>query len=306
MPNMNIMDLDLNLLLVFEALLNEGSVTRAARRLGRTQSAVSAALARLREALSDPVFIRSGHGVVPTQRALAIGGAVVRALADLREALDAGVDFEPRSSTRRFTIEMHEETSIGLLPTLMATMRKAAPRVSLRILPLEAREASTALATGTVDLAVGPFRTVGSAYDHVVLARPPYLIVARRGHPVIRASRRPTLAAYAACAHVLVSPRGRPSGVVDRALTERGKSRMTYVTASWSAALLAVQGSDLILTTPAWAAKAFAPFTEHVVAPVPLDLPVAEISMLWHRRSHTDLGLRWLRERIQESVPEAS
>jgi len=298
---MNIRNLDLNLLLVFEALLNERSVTRAARRLGRTQSAVSAALKRLREAVSDPVFIRTGHGVVPTQRAIAIGDAVVRALADLRGALDAGVEFEPASSTRRFTVEMYEETAIALLPSLFATLRKAAPQVSVHVLPLETREPSIALGTGAVDLAVGPFTSIGSVYERVLLARPQYVIVARRGHPVIRASRRPSLSAYTKCAHVLVSPRGRPIGVVDRVLAERGESRMTFVTASWSAAMLAVQESDLILTTPAWAAKAFAPFTDHVVAPVPLDLPVADISMLWHRRSSSDRGLAWLRERMKEA-----
>jgi DNA-binding transcriptional LysR family regulator len=306
MPIMNIENLDLNLLLVFESLLAERNVTRAARRLGRTQSAVSAALRRLRQAFGDPLFVRTGRGVVPTERALAVGESVVRALGDLRGAFEAETPFDPSSSTRRFTIELHEETAIALLPPLLAALRRSAPRVVLHALPLDGHEPSQGLATGAVELAVGPFKKVGSGYDQLVVARPPYVVVARRGHPFVRSGRRPSLAAYTSCAHVLVSPRGRTMGVVDRALAELGKSRMTFVTSSWSAAMLAVQSTDLLLTTPVWAARAFTSHVPRVIAPVPLDLPLIEVALLWHRRTAGDRGLAWLRKMIIEAAAAAA
>jgi DNA-binding transcriptional LysR family regulator len=301
---MNIGNLDLNLLLVFESLLSERNVTRAARRLGRTQSAVSAALRRLRQSLGDPLFVRTGRGVVPTERALAIGESVIRALADLRGAFEGETPFEPSSSSRRFTIEVHEETAIALLPPLLATVRRAAPGVVVHALALEGHEPSEGLAMGSVELAMGPFKKIASGYEHRLVARPKYVVVARRGHPVLRQGRRPSLASYTSCAHMLVSPRGHTTGVVDRALADLGRSRTTFLMSSWSAAMLAVQSTDLILTTPAWAARAFASHVPCVIAPVPLDLTTADVSLLWHRRSGGDRGLAWLRKMLQATAEE--
>jgi DNA-binding transcriptional LysR family regulator len=288
---------DLNLLIVFDALLRERNVTRAARRLGRTQSTVSGALSRLRVAFDDPLFVRSDAGVTPTERALALGETVSRSLADLRAAFERDATFDPSASRRTFTLEVVEEVGAVVVPALLAVLRREAPRVRLIVTRFECHDPSDALRAGDVDLSLGFVRVPGSPFDHAVVGATKMRVVGRRDHPLL--ARKLTLPAYVRASHVLVSPRGKPTGAVDRVLAERGLSRTDVtVVPSLATGLLAVVSSDALLTTTESVAMFVARELGLSVAKPPLEMSGRDLVMLWHRRVQHDAGHAWLRDRV--------
>jgi DNA-binding transcriptional LysR family regulator len=290
---------DLNLLAILDALLDERSVTGAARRLGVTQSAVSHALGRLRDHFGDPLLVRTSTGMTPTLRAQELREPIRRGLETLREVSQRGPPFDPRVTTRTFTIATTDLVSIVLLPALYARLAASAPRIDLRITPI-VRDVEGALESAAVDLvitgAVAPVESPGLFRQR--LFEEPHVCVVRATHPTIRDSL--TLEQFCSQAHALVSPRGG-RGIVDRLLDERGLSRrVAVVLPHFLAAPFLVAQSDLVLTVAERAAKAFTSLLPlRLVAP-PIDLPVATYWQLWHQRSHDDAGHKWLRTRVAE------
>ena len=226
MVPVNFRSLDLNLLRVFDEVMAERSLTRAAHKLSLTQPAVSNALRRLREVLGDDLVVRSGHGVEPTHRALALWPPVREALAQLQESLAPGL-FEPATATSTFVLAMSDATAATLVPGLVEIMEREAPGISVRVVPLTTRDPRRLLEEESADLAVGYFPAVladltaraqsGSvvAFDSRRIYDGEYVCVMRQGHPL--ANSPLTLDQFCASRHMLVSFSGRPFGFIDEA-----------------------------------------------------------------------------------------
>ncbi|MCM2253870.1 MAG: LysR family transcriptional regulator, partial [Ramlibacter sp.] len=223
----NFRTLDLNLLRVFDQVMAERNLTRAARNLAMTQPAVSNALNRLRDAVGDKLVVRSGYGVEPTPRALALWPAISDALRQMEVSLAPG-QFVVSEAVTTFVLGMADATASGLVPGLVEILERDAPGVSVRVLPLTTRDPRQLLDEGRMDLAVGFFPLVladltaqaqsgGMApFDHQRLFAGEYVCVMRKGHPL--ASGPLTLKRYCAAHHLLVSFSGRAFGLVDEAL----------------------------------------------------------------------------------------
>lgn len=298
MQFMNSMHLDLNLLLALEALLEERSVTRAAARLGLTQSALSHALGRLREHVGDPLFVRGPTGMVPTPRAEALAGPLRDALATIRAALDAG-PFDPATARGVVRLGTTDYAAFVLVPALSAGLGAEAPGLDLHVSAV-ASEGLGELASGAVDLVIsrpldGDVR--GGLYQQVIF-EDEFLCVLRQGHP---AADRLDLDAFLAWPHVLVAPRGQTGGVVDTALAARGLSRRVAVLLPhFLVAPHIVAASDVIVTLAARVARRIAEPLGLVLRPPPLALPGFTMAMVWHERTHRDPAARFVRQRVME------
>ena len=298
MQAMHLSSVDLNLAVVLHAVLAEQSVSRAAKRLGLSQSATSHALARLRDALGDRLVVRTRDGLVPTPRARAMAEPLGAAMALLEDAFVAKREFDPRTAKRRFQVVGTDYAEIVILPALVADLAERAPHVELRMQPMS-REALTMLRRRDVEMVIGVFpdKDLSADLRTTTLLEDRLVCVVRKGHPL--AKKKLTLARYAAAKHVLVSPRGIPGGIVDDALAARGASRTVAVTVPhFLAAPHLVAKTDLVLTVAERAARVFVRSLPLAIVSPPLDLPRTRISMIWHRDHEGDAAHAFLRERV--------
>ena len=303
---MNFRTLDLNLLRVFDEVMAERNLTRAAGKLAMTQPAVSNALKRLREALGDPLVVRSGYGVEPTPTALSLWPAVRDALAQLRATFTPSA-FVPAQASTQFTLAMADATASLLIPPLVAIVEREAPGVSLRVMPLTTRDPRQLLATQDVDVAVGHFPGViasvsveeiqpesAALFGHRRLYGSHYACVMRRDHPL--ASDELTLDAYCAAHHLLVSVSGRPFGHVDEGLAALGRTRRIVLTVNqFFTAGRVVANSDLLTVLPLHFFGVTGLGSALVWRPLPLQLPTVHVDALWHLRRAAGAPQRWLR-----------
>ena len=296
---MDLHGIDLNLLVAFDALIAERSVTRAGGRIGRTQPAMSAALSRLRALLGDELFVRSPSGLQPTPRALDLAEPLGRALADIQRTLDYTQAFEPWSSAAIFTLGLSEHPSHVLLPRLVERLREAAPAVTLRVRSFTARDDAVAmLDAGEVDLTVGVSTTTQPGR---ILARSlweeRFVCVVRREHPAAGAPL--DLLAFLALSHLLVSPENERFGHVDAALAKLGRKRRLALTLpQMYAAPALVARSDLIATLMAGVVEASGRVDDLTVLQPPVDLEPVPFVLSWHRRNDVHPAQRWARELI--------
>ncbi|MEZ5657597.1 MAG: LysR family transcriptional regulator [Burkholderiaceae bacterium] len=260
---MPIRNLDLNLLRIFDAVMTEGSLTKAAVKLAMTQPAVSNAMSRLRASLDDELVVRAGYGVEPTARARALWPAIRDALQTIEDALTPRI-FDPATDTTSFTLAMADATATALVPPVLRVIERSAPHVSLRVRPLVTRDPRPLLERGEVDVAVGYFPVASPAIRlHAMqddlpdtfglehLYRGPYVCVMRQGHP-LAASPEISLDDFCAAHHLLVSYSGNPFGFADRALAEMGRSRRVVITVNqFFTAGQVVINSDLLAVLPA-------------------------------------------------------
>lgn len=295
---MDISGLDLNLLKAFEALYIERHVTRAGVRIGLSQSAMSGALTRLRDLFGDELFIRTPAAMQPTRRAQELALPIGRALDLLREGLDMETQ-EPAQYDATLTLAMTDYAAFVLLPGLIARLGAQAPRVSLHVHGMFGREeAITLLDQGEADLAIGfPVEASSRLVSHPLMQEG-FSCMARRGHPAFRQGA--DLAAYIGAPHLLVSPEGDRSGLVDRLLAERGLAR--HVALSLPQFLVApfvIAETDLIATLSTRVARRFAGGENGLgLFEPPLPLPEWTLSMMWHRRTENHAVLRWLRAQL--------
>jgi DNA-binding transcriptional LysR family regulator len=299
----NFRTLDLNLLRVFDAVMEERHVTRAAERLAMTQPAVSNALRRLRDALGDELFVPGPGGVLPTRHASTIWPAVHAALQGMREVFDPA-PFDPQRDERDFTLAMADATAAVVMPVLMAGWLSARIRSTLRVIGLQSRDPRPLLERGDADAALGFFPDVArelAASGHQGTARLDplydceYRLVMRRGH-ALAALPRVDLDAYCAAQHLRVDFADRPRGYVDEALWRLGRTRRVVLTVSqFATAGRVVSGSDLLTVLP----RSFIPATGFAEAlcdrPLPLTLPAINVALLWHRRHEHDAAHAMLR-----------
>ena len=312
---MNFRTLDLNLLRVFDEVMAAKNITRAAETLAMTQPSVSNALRRLRDALGDELVTRSGYGVTPTPRAIALWPSVREALAALQASI-APDAFVAATSKQNFVLAMADATAAMLVPPLMRHLESSAPFVSLRLLPLTTRDPRGLLAAGEFDLAVGYFPAAVAAislqtmqtgapdsFSHTQLYSGEYVCVMRRDHPLAPRGRRRALSldAYCAAKHLLVSFSGRPFGFVDEALAAVGRKRRIVLTVNqFFTAGRVVAGSDLLTVLPRHFLAATGIRDEFAVTELPFAVPPVHVDMLWHRRAQVVAAQQWLRGAVSE------
>jgi len=291
---MNVADLDLNLLRVFDAVLQQRSVTAAAARLGLTQPAVSNALARLRALFGDALFVRTPAGMEATPLARGVAEPVRQALALLDSALAHGPGFDPGSATRAFRFYMSDLGQIEFLPPLIERAQRAAPGVRLEAVALEVEDIADALASGALDLAVGFLPGLGPPVRRRALFRDPYRCLMRADHPIRTLTKRKFLGA----SHALVTYRGGHR-VVEEVLERAGLARRIALRLPhFTVVPMVLERTNLICMLPARVARVFERRGKLKSLPPPVPIPVADVAVHWHERFETDQGNRWLREQI--------
>ncbi|MBK9648567.1 MAG: LysR family transcriptional regulator [Deltaproteobacteria bacterium] len=286
--------LELHHLRALDALLSERNATRAAARLGLTQSALSHSLRSLRDVLEDPLFVRGPGGLVPTPRAEAMAGPLRRALAELTRALDTQARWDPAQASRRFTLVMGDAFALTLLPTLLALVRAEAPGVDLDVRAPPRGQPELGLERLDADLALGVnFDPLPGQRTRALLSET-FACIARADHPELRDGL--DLDTYCRLPHALVTPRGDGNSVVDTALAKLGRERRVVLRIEYFlAAPLLVAHSDLLLTLPRRLAQHLETLAALRVYAPPLALPGFTWRMLWADRTDEDPACVWLR-----------
>ena len=288
---------DLNLLVLFEAVLAERNVGRAAERLNLTASAVSHGLGRLRRLLDDPLFLKTPKGVVPSERALELAAPIAEILDRVRNVVATAAPFDPATSTRRFMIGAPDAAATVLLSPLLAELNRIAPGIDIglqNVLPqLHAWEPRLAeLEARVFDIAVLPVDEVPVRFATRVLFEEEFVIAGRAGHPYFAA---PSLARFCATQQLLVSQAGDRMGFVDVALAEQGLSRRVAVTVpNFMLALAVLTDTDLIAALPQTLVAAHAGRFGIVATPPPLPLPRYRLRAIVPKVALMDAGLAWL------------
>ncbi|WP_077960685.1 LysR family transcriptional regulator [Ensifer adhaerens] len=288
---------DLNLLVTLDVLLFEGSVARAARRLRLSPSAMSRALARLREATGDPLLVRAGRGLVPTPRALELRSRIGPLVEAAEACLRPAENLDLKTLARTFTLRNREGFVENFGAALIARVGSEAPGVRLRFVQKLDRESSP-LREGTVDLETGVIsETTGPELRAQALFRDRFVGVIRPGHPLTSGEITPTR--YASARHIHVSRRGNDTGPIDAALSALTLSReIAAAVGSFSEALALARATDLIASVPE---RYTGSLRENLVTfPLPVALPEITISLLWHPRLDADPAHRWLRACVRE------
>jgi DNA-binding transcriptional LysR family regulator len=299
---MNISGVNLNLLVAFDALFEELSVTGAARRAGVTQPAMSNTLAQLRTLFDDALFLRHRTGLTPTSRAKELAEPIRKGLRLLQGAL-TGQSFEPATSERRFVIALSDYVELVLLPSLLRRLSKLAPGVRLQLVPWGLHEAPPGLGRGEVDLMLGFYDKLPPHHHEQALFDDEYVCVVRRRHPTVK--NKLTLAQYLELSHVLVSSRADSPGSVDRALGALGKKRVVGARVSHFLTVpVLIAQTDFVAALDRRVAEVFAaPLGLKLFAP-PLKLPKGTIGQVWHEQDDAEPGQRWLRGVIAEVAAE--
>ncbi len=308
----NFRTLDLNLLRVFDEVMAERSLTKAAHNLALTQPAVSNAMRRLRETLGDDLVRRSGQGLEPTPRANALWPAVREALRQLQETLVPS-PFDPATSTATFVLAMADATASALIPGLLNITEREAPGICLRVVPLSTRDPRNMLDKEETDLAIGLFpgalaNLTASAqsggavsYAHQRLYDGEYVCVMRSSNPLAQGSL--TLNRFCAARHMLVSFSGKPFGFVDEALSALQRQRRIVLTVNqFFTASRVVAQSDLLTVLPRHFVRQADVGNELVIRNLPFDMPVVHVDAMWHKRQQHNSAHQWLRSAVAASA----
>jgi DNA-binding transcriptional LysR family regulator len=294
---------DLNLLVLFEAVLAERHVGRAAERLHLSPSAVSHGIGRLRRALNDPVFLKVPKGVVPTARAAELAVPVADILARVRQVVGVALPFDPKTSKRRFAIGAPDALATVVLPPVLTAARREAPDVVFNVVEVDPGATLAALDARTIDVACYPLEELPARFEARPLHEEDFVIAARAGHPL---GKKPTLARYAAAQHVLVSPTGAARGFVDDVLEKHGLQRriaLTVPTFLWGLTVLAE--GDLVAALPRTLVRAHGAKFGVVAIEPPLPLASTRVRAVATRAAMNDAGVAWLMNLIAREAPRA-
>ena len=307
---MSFKSLDLNLLRVFDAIMAEQNLTRAADRLAMTQPAVSNALKRLREALGDELVVRTAHGVRATPRAEDLWPTVRETMGALQTAIAPGA-FDLSRAEATFRLAMADSTASMFLPTVVKAIETEARGIRIRMVPLTTRDPRPLLLSGDIDLAAGAFQGVmgelradpanTSSIRHQGLYSGKYVCVMRAGHPF--AEGEMTLERFCQAHHLQVSFSGRAHGLVDEALAKLKHERLTRLTVNqYFTAGRIIANSDLITILPLHLIAATGMKEELIWKELPITLPTFHADMLWHERNSRNRAHQWLRQQIVHAV----
>jgi len=299
---MNLGTVDLNLLIVFDALMQEHNLTRAGRRLGLSQPATSHALARLRHMLNDDLFIRTPEGMQPTPRAVQMAEPVRDALRVLHLTLEPE-DFDPMQSSYGFTLLVNNYAARAVVPALAHRVGDAAPNVSLDIRPIGAVDVLDQLDAGGADVALGNLVDGGERFKCVRVTDDDYVALLDREHPAAGVSGL-SPQRLAEIPHVVITSSGDDTSFIDERLEEHGLARKIATRVPFLSIVLMLVGADRLAVVPRRAANGLAVVCPLVVKELPFGSPRITLSMIWHRRLDNHPAQRWLRSVIRASVQD--
>ncbi len=296
---LSLRDIDLNLLVVFLQLYKERRVALVAENLGLTAPAVSNALSRLRKMLGDELFLRTARGMEPTPYANLLAEPIASALASIRDTLDRELEFDPASSTRRFTIAMTDLGEIHFLPKLMSRLGEIAPGVTISTVRNTSDNLADDLEAGRVDIAIGLLPQLKGGFFQRLLFRQRYVCVLRQGHPLDRGAM--TLEDFEGAQHVVVVAGGTGHAIADDTIQRRGVKRNVRLSVPHFNALGHILArTDLIATIPErYVRENVVPFGLTFL-PHPIPIPEFDVNQFWHAKFNKEPGNQWLRNLIGE------
>jgi DNA-binding transcriptional LysR family regulator len=291
---------DLNLLVAFDALIAERNVTRAARRVGIGQPAMSYALLRLRELFGDDLFVRTSTAMQPTNRAVELSGPVSRILVDIREGVLADRVFRPEIADAVFRVGASDHAEVAVLQPVLAALRLSAPKVRVVVSSVDRDRVSTMLESGKIDLAIGYFPDSNTAQRAETLFHED--LVCLFDAKACGATAPLKLKTYLELPHILMSPRGEFTGCIDGLLGSDGATRFVFMaTPHFLSIPFLLRGIRLVAAVPGQLAAGCADVAGLAVSPLPVEIEGFDVSMLWHSRTETDPAQRWFRELVREA-----
>lgn len=301
---MNLKSVDLNLLVSFDALVSERNVSRAAEKIGVTQSALSHALKRLRAMFGDPLLRRGPRGMEPTERALSLREPVKAVLAEIQSIVSTRMIFDPATTQRTFKLSMSDAMNVEALPLIVRSLRKVAPNIDLLVTTSGPRDACARVLNDEVEIAIGVFPHVPAGLKRRELYRDELVCVADKNNPRLRRGRMAE-AAYLASPQVTVAP-NLDSGVqLDDIFSAMGlPQRVVATVPHYTAVPGLIRGTDLVAHTRRRLVSVLRTAANLVVFPIPAPFRVPELlfEQIWHPRYERDAGHRWLRDLILETV----
>lgn len=299
MKSINLSQVDLNLLVAFEALFEERSVTTAATRLYLGQPAMSAALGRLRALFGDELFMRVGREMQPTRKAIAIAPGIFAALHQVRQTIQANQDFDPATDRRDFVIGSADYTSFVVIPKLLAHCRAVAPYLNFRMIEFEKDRVNELLKQDTIDLALGVFSKPSQQTLCLPLFQEVFVGIARKNHPALLKTPL-SLESFTSLSHALVTIRGDKAGIVDQALAYYNLQRRIGLTIPHLLVVPSIiASSDLVATIASRAAHYFSALGDIETFDLPLEIPAWTVSMMWSKLADQDGANSWLRQTVQ-------
>jgi len=300
---MNLKDVDLNLLVVFNELHKHRRVSAAAESLGISQPGVSNALGRLRKLLGDELFLRTSRGMVPTPYAESLAQPIADALGALHGTLNARVAFDPARSERAFVIGVNDVGETYFLPRLMRALDQVAPGVTIRTVRTTSIDVRDEMERGRMDLAMGFLPGLMGGFFQRRLFRQPYVCIFRQDHPLARSGV--SARQFRAAEHVAIVSEGTGHGVVDEVIERAGiRRRLRLTVPHFMAVGPVLQATDMIAVVPQrFADCACGPFGL-AAAPCPVKIPESVINVFWHARNHREAANQWLRQVVVDVFAE--
>jgi DNA-binding transcriptional LysR family regulator len=295
-PGVKLGAIDLNLLVVFDAVMAERSVTRAGKRVGLSQPAMSHALARLRHMLKDELFVRSPKGMVPTPRAEQLASPVRQALDGLQHSLEP-VQFDPSTATRSFRVAVDNYAAVVLVGPLAARIITTAPDVTLEFQPSGTLHILDLLDRGELDLAIGPFDAQGERFSCQLLLQDEFVAVLRKNHPAA-GTLELSMERFAALPHLEISSAHHATDFIDQAFARRKLKRRIALRAPFLSAVRILAASDMVSILPRRIAEELMRYRPLVLRPLPHASPGIETAMIWPRRLDSQPAHRWLRDTV--------
>lgn len=303
---MNLSSFDLNLLRVLDALLHEQSTVRAGERIGLSQPAVSSALGRLRHALNDPLFVREGQRLVPTEYARSLEFPLRRILEDVEALLAGPESFDPAKAEQSFKISGSDFFAEMLMPSLANALSRLAPKIQVQLVDLVPDNYVGTLERHGIDLAFVPKIDFPTWTDYAPAFRSRFVMIARRGHPrleraEVREGEIVPIDLFCDLGHVVFSPEGKLKAMGDAALARVGRERRVVMTMPvFGGVVNAVAGSDLVALLPEQLARKVAPRLGLAIYTPPMPINPVLICMIWHKRNTNHPTHRWLRDLVLE------
>jgi DNA-binding transcriptional LysR family regulator len=294
--------IDLNLLVIFDAVMQDRSVTRAGSRLGLSQPAMSHALARLRNRLKDDLFVRSPSGMVPTPRAEELALPIRQALEDLQQSLEP-TRFDPSKATRSFHIAVDNYAAVVLVGSLAARIIKTAPGLTMEFRPSGTLDLPRMLDRGEIDLAIGPFAEQGERFSRQPVLQDDFVVILRKNHPAAAAGGL-SIEKFAALPHLIFSSGALATDFIDRALAKRKLRRRIGLRAPFLSGEATLLTSDMIATVRRRLAMEIVRHSPLVIRPLPHPSPTIETAMIWSRRLDNQPAHRWLREVVTSACKD--
>ena len=305
MESTRLAGLNLNLLVALDALLSERNVTKAARRIGITQPAMSQTLARLRELFADPLLVRQGRSMVLTPRAEVMLAPLSDALLSVERAVQLGMGFDPATSTRIFRAALPDLSVTMMLPALVRRIGKLAPGVRVQVEPISISRLSDKLASGEIDLVLAVHLNSSEGLRRETLLTDDYVCLVRRGHPLAR-RKRVRIEDYAAHGHLAYTPIGFVPRPMSEAVPGLASTEGIRVSVPYLLALPeVVRSTDLVARVARRLLSAPIDFRDVITLEAPSELPEVVESLWWHPRFDSDPAHQWLRARVHEALDKS-